>query len=200
MSIPNYFSYIAEEFDVDIYKLFSLMNTDYSRNKGLLKPGFAKGTCLTKDWGMINENFAYTDIILQAYKINEFTPKFYVETIKKRTDIKNKSIGVFGYTFKADTDDTRDTLTPKLIRYLEREIPREIKINEPNLPLGKIEDKFNNMEFVNYSIDEVAQCDIIIIAMNHTPYKSFTSDMFAGKVVLDAWSILNKKLLNNIGE
>jgi len=195
MAIPNYFSYMSQSFGVDIYKLFSLMNPGYDRNKGLLTPGFAKGTCLTKDWGMINENFPQTDLILQAYKINEFTPKFYVDLIQN--DIKNKTIGIFGFTFKSNTDDTRDNLTPKLIRYLERNLPEQIKINEPNLPLGEYNDKYNNMIFINYSIEEVKQCDIIIIAINHKEYLTFTKEEFNDKIVIDGWNILKENLYNN---
>jgi UDP-N-acetyl-D-mannosaminuronic acid dehydrogenase len=71
-AIPNYFMYLAEEFNVEPFRLLDAMNTGYPRNAGLKKPGFAAGTCLRKDFGMINEHFPQTDLLLQAYKINEY--------------------------------------------------------------------------------------------------------------------------------
>lgn len=194
-SIPNYFAYTANYFGVDIYKLLTIMNTGYERNNGLLTPGFARGTCLGKDWGMINENFPQTDIILQAYKINEFIPKFFVDEVSSY--IFNASVGIFGYTFKNDSDDTRDSLTPKLIRYITKLVPKEIKINEPNLPLGEFTDEFNKIIFYNYSINEIFTCDIIFIILGHKQYFSFTKEQFKNKIVVDGWNILKEKLFNN---
>jgi UDP-N-acetyl-D-mannosaminuronic acid dehydrogenase len=195
MSIPNYFSYIADSFGVDIYTLLKIMNKDYPRNKGLLKPGFSKGTCLVKDWGMINENFSQSDLLMSSYKVNEFGPKFYVDLLKDK--IKNKNIGILGYTFKADTDDTRDNLTPKLIRYINRYIPNEIYINEPNLPHGPVDDFYNNYKFYNKELQEVIKnSDILIIAINHKSYYTIDLSILKNKIVIDGWGILNKKLLN----
>ena len=194
-SIPNYFAYLADYFDVDIYHLLKVMKTNYSRNNGLLSPGFTGGSCLRKDFGMINECFPQTDLILQAYKINEFMPKFYVDLLKD--NIKNNTVGVLGYTFKCDTDDTRDNLTPKLIRYLNRNSAKEVKINDPNLKVEMINDIFNHMQFNNYSIEEVIQCDIVILAVNHKEYNNLTKEDFKGKIVIDGWGILNENLYND---
>lgn len=45
-AIPNYFTYVASQFGVDIFHLFRIMNTGYDRNNGLKLPGFAAGTCV----------------------------------------------------------------------------------------------------------------------------------------------------------
>jgi nucleotide sugar dehydrogenase len=158
--------------------------------------------CLRKDWGFINENFPQSDIVLQAYKINEFMPKFYVDLIAH--DINEKKVGILGYTMKNDVDDTRDSLIPKMIKYIEKEVPNRILINEPNLPLANnssimYNDKFNNYNFINDSINYVIRnSDIIFIAMNHKEYKELKNVeiLFKGKIVIDCWGILNKKLVN----
>jgi UDP-N-acetyl-D-mannosaminuronic acid dehydrogenase len=174
------------------------MNQNYPRNNGLKTPGFAAGTCLRKDFGMINECFPQTDLLLQAYKINEYMPKFYVDLIGDK--FRGKKIGIFGYTFKSDTDDTRDSLVPKMIRYIERHVPREIKIHEPNLPIGYYDDKFNNFNFLNKEFNEVFyDSEIIFIAINHNVFvHEFLNKDFSYKILIDIWNILNtNRLLND---
>ena len=195
-AIPNYFVIMAQSFGVDAFHLFDIMNTSYDRNKGLKNPGLTAGTCLRKDFGMINECISQTDIILQAYKINEFMPKFLIDLVGDK--IKGSRVGVLGYTFKADVDDTRDTLTAKLIRYAERKVPKEIKISDYNLPKGKYSDKCNSMEFNNISTDDlIKSSDIIFIATNHSKYYKIPQKLLKGKIVVDIWRVLSKGIIVN---
>jgi len=192
-AIPNYFTYIADKFKVDIFKLLNVMNLKYPRNSGLKYPGFAAGACLRKDFGMINEYFPQTDLLLQAHKINEYMPKFYTDLVKDK--INGKRIGILGYTFKSNTDDTRDSLVPKMIRYIERQVPSNILIHEPNLPQGQYCDKFNEYSFDNKSLDDVIQnSDIIFIAINHNEFSKLNASMlkeYGCKTIVDIWGILN---------
>ena len=65
--------------------------SNYKYPRGVIpKPGLTAGTCLRKDFGMINENIPFTDLLLSAWKVNEFMPKFLIDGIKKRSDIKGK--------------------------------------------------------------------------------------------------------------
>lgn len=201
-SIPNYFMYLSEFYNSDVFRIFNMMNTNYPRNNGLKGPGFAGATCLRKDWGQINESFPQTDIILQAYKINEFMPKFYIDSLLKHTKIHNKKVAILGYTAKKDTDDTRDTLTSKLIRYVNKEIPKQLYISDPNLPSTDFYDKFNDFSFFNHNIDySCSSADIIIIAMNHSKYYEYfekNKHKLKNKIIVDGWGILNKKLINKL--
>jgi UDP-N-acetyl-D-mannosaminuronic acid dehydrogenase len=193
-SIPNYFTYLASTFNVDVFSLFRTMNTNYPRNNGLKMPGFAAGTCLRKDFGMINESFPQTDLLLQAYKINEFMPKFYADLVGDK--MVGKTVGILGYTMKSNTDDTRDSLVPKLIQYINRYSPFDILISDPNLPGGSYNDKFNCMSFDVCATDEVIEnTEIVFIAMNHDEYKSLDKNTFKGKLVVDIWGMLSDNIV-----
>jgi UDP-N-acetyl-D-mannosaminuronate dehydrogenase len=151
--------------------------------------------CLRKDFGMINQDFPQTDMLLQAYKINEFMPKFYADLAN--SSMTAKKVGILGYTMKKDTDDTRDSLVPKLVSYINRYCPSEILINDPNLTLGEYDDiKLNGLQFTNFSIEEVMDsCDVVFIATNHTQYYSLDLNKLKGKLIIDIWNVLNNKLV-----
>jgi len=166
--------------------------TNYKYPRGTIEqPGFTAGTCLRKDFGMINESIPYTDLLLSAWKINEFMPKFLVENTKKRIKIHNKNISVLGYTFKKDVDDVRDSLIPKLIRYLERETPKNIFVNDPNLG------KSINENYQNVKLDScIPISDIVYIAINHRQYEKKIRGIISlakkGTWVIDLWNVSKK--------
>jgi UDP-N-acetyl-D-mannosaminuronic acid dehydrogenase len=197
-AIPNYFLMIANHFNVEPFALFDLMNFEYDRNKGLKSPGLTAGTCLRKDYGMINENFPQTDLILQAHKINEFMPMFIINLLKPEK-ITNKRIGILGYVFKKDTDDTRDSLSPKIYRYLTKLVPKIINISDYNLLKGFYNDKENQLTFKNLNEKElIKNSDVIIIAVNHSKYPDLLKKInLKKKIIIDPWRVLSKKLINN---
>jgi UDP-N-acetyl-D-mannosaminuronic acid dehydrogenase len=173
---------IADEFGGNIYEIIKMMNHKYPRQI-IANPGLTGGTCLRKDFGMINEHTPYMDLLLSAWKINEYIPNFLVSHILKRTQIHDKTIAVLGYTFKKDSDDARDSLTPKLIRYIERQVPKEIRVCEPNFPLKF---KYEN-GMTNHCIKEaLKEVDIVFLAVNHFIFQSRINQIF-NLCRLDTW-------------
>jgi UDP-N-acetyl-D-mannosaminuronic acid dehydrogenase len=189
-AIPNYLANVADSFGVDGNRLIDIIKYKYPRNDSLKKSGFVAGTCLRKDFGMINEFYYSSDFSIQAYKVNEFMPKFYTRLVEK--EINENIIGILGYTMKKNCDDTRDSLVPKLIRYISKCLPKEIFINEPNLSYGIFNDLDNNFNFINYEIDYVIKnSNIIFITNEHEEYINL-KEKLDGKTVIDIWNVLKK--------
>jgi UDP-N-acetyl-D-mannosaminuronic acid dehydrogenase len=187
-ALANQFAIIADSFGASVHSIRSLANHRYPRNQ-FAAPGFTAGTCLRKDFGMINEWSPYPDMLLSAWKMNEYMPAFLVQHLRKRTAIHGKRIAVLGYSFKADTDDVRDSLAPKLYRYLEREIPESLRVHDPYLPTplpssGGIE----NAD----AADALSEVDCVFVATNHAGFSSLLRGLAQtrpGAWVADIWNL-----------
>ena len=169
-AVANQFALIADEFGANIYETRQLANYNYPRCN-LAMPGFTAGTCLRKDFGMINEWSPYPDMLLSAWKMNEFTPAMLVQQLKQRTSLHDATVAVLGFTFKKDTDDIRDSLVPKLCRYIHRELPLDLRVSDHHLPNPIVEPSARE-PIANLEVSEALKgADCVFVATNHTGYK-----------------------------
>ncbi len=164
-ALANQFALVADNFGANMYEIRRLANHNYERSH-IASPGFTAGTCLRKDFGMINEWSPYPDMLLSAWKMNEYIPTFLVQHLLQRTTLHDRKVAVLGYTFKKDTDDTRDSLAPKLYRYIQREMPAEVRVSEHHLP-----DPMPDSDVRNWDVTEaLTGIDCVFVATNHTGY------------------------------
>ena len=189
-AVANQFALVADTFGANIYEIRRLANHEYPRSH-IAMPGLTAGTCLRKDFGMINEWSPYPDLLLAAWKMNEFIPAFLVSHLKQRTAVHDRRIAVLGYTFKMDTDDTRDSLVPKLVRYIERELPTEIRISDHNLPDPIVSDSGQSIR--NWSAEDACnEVDCVFVATNHSGYDSVLNRLATDSPqtwIVDIWNV-----------
>ena len=105
-SISNQFFKICNDLNLNFEKLRLNMIDGYERNSGIAKPGFTAGPCLLKDTMQLS-SFLKSRFHLgySAMAINESIPIYLVKNLEKKYNLKNKSVGVLGLAFKAETDD-----------------------------------------------------------------------------------------------
>ena len=190
-AVANQFALIADNFGANIYETRRLANHDYPRCN-LAMPGFTAGTCLRKDFGMINEWSPYPDMLLSAWKMNEFTPAMLVEQLMKRTKIHDNKVAVLGFTFKKDTDDIRDSLVPKLCRYIQRQLPMELRVTDHHLP-DLIDEPSASSPIKNWAVNDALEgIDCVFVATNHTGYKDVLielSEKHPEAWIADIWNV-----------
>ncbi|GAB6039380.1 nucleotide sugar dehydrogenase [Endothiovibrio diazotrophicus] len=194
-ALVNYFFMVANKFGEDIYELLEVTNKHYPRPI-LYSPGFAGGPCLRKDFAMISELFPQSDLFTAAWRINESLPKTLVEEVKTRMDLGDKRVAVLGFTFKKDSDDFRDSLVPKLLRYLLREVPESIKVSEPNIAGDEPLD-CGYFQFPNHSAEEAVEgADVVIIANNHSAFDESWDVLLEkippGALIVDVWNMTGR--------
>jgi UDP-N-acetyl-D-mannosaminuronic acid dehydrogenase len=157
-ALPNLLMMDCERYDANVFEVIDLINHDYPRG-GIAMPGLTAGTCLRKDFVFSEERSNAPGMLLAVSRVNEAVPLFLVEGIKRRLgSLASRKLAVLGLTFKRDTDDERDSLSPKLIRLLERELA-DVAVCDPHArtptqPLA----------------DVVRGADVVIIATNHSEF------------------------------
>jgi UDP-N-acetyl-D-mannosaminuronic acid dehydrogenase len=188
--VINALSMIALDQNVEPHEVIELANRDYPR-KLHGKPGFTAGTCLRKDFGMLAENYWSGGFLTEIWRINESLPKYLVDLAKDRYGTLNgKRVAVLGYSFKRDADDVRDSLAPKLIRYLSRETPASIVVSDHHLSVNQIE-PCPGLQFTPDLDTALRNADFVFIATNHSLYSEQRDKILAtvqrGARVIDIW-------------
>ena len=180
-SIANQFYMICKENNLNFSRVRKIMRHGYERNLNLPIAGFAAGPCLLKDTMQLS-SFYKNKFSLghTAMNINENIPKFLVADLKKKINLKNKVIGILGLTFKAETDDIRDSLSIKLLQYLKKLKLKTLQSDE----------YYKNKNNVNKE-SLVKNSDIIIIAAPHKNYKKIKFPK--NKIVVDIWGTTSTK-------
>jgi UDP-N-acetyl-D-mannosaminuronic acid dehydrogenase len=169
-AMANQFALIADTFHANIYEIRQLANYQYPRSY-IAAPGLTAGTCLRKDFGMINEWSPYPDLLMSAWKMNEYIPAFLVQHLLQRTSLLDRRVALLGYSFKKDTDDVRDSLAPKLYRYIQRQLPSEIRVTDRFLS-DPLPEAGNGTDLRNWTTDAaLADADCVFVATNHTGYE-----------------------------
>jgi len=194
-ALSNYLFMVAENFGEDIHELLHMTNHHYPRPI-LYGPGFTAGSCLRKDFAMISEQFPQMDLFLAAWRINESLPKVLVTHIQEKVSLYDKKVAVLGFTFKKDSDDTRDSLIPKLIRYLLRHVPDEIAISEPNLPVGENLD-CGYIKIINQEPEAcIKNADVVLLAYDHSVFAEnwnrLENLIKPGTLIVDIWNMTKK--------
>jgi UDP-N-acetyl-D-mannosaminuronic acid dehydrogenase len=183
-ALPNLLMMDCERYGANVFDVIELINRDYPRG-GIAMPGMTAGTCLRKDFAFSEERSNAPGMLLAVSRVNESVPLFLVEGIKRRVgNLGSRKVAVLGLTFKRDTDDERDSLSPKLIRLLERELA-DVAVCDPHAhsPTQPLE-------------QAVHDADVVIVATNHSEFagagvrSEIVSRASADCLIVDPWNAL----------
>ena len=181
-ALSNEFGIWAEKYGLDATELIKIANYKYPRSN-IPIPGFVGGPCLSKDGTFLDNNTTFSSIISAAWKLNESIPMHIINNIKKITgSLVNKKISVLGISFKAGSDDTRNSPSVKLVETLKG-FGAKILVHDPNVKETS-------------SLKEILQSpDIVIIATNHKEFNDIAPEInnCGCDLVYDVWGMYNEK-------
>jgi UDP-N-acetyl-D-mannosaminuronic acid dehydrogenase len=179
-AVANQFYMIATEKEMDFYKIRHAMMFDYERAADFPMAGFAAGPCLFKDTMQLasfnRQNFALGHA---SMLINETLPDFLVEKSKINHKLDGENVGILGMAFKANNDDSRESLAYKLKKLLQYE-GANVLCTDPYIE----DDAFTSIENV------LSSCNLIFVGCPHSVYRDITFD---GQKVIDCWGLYPKK-------
>jgi UDP-N-acetyl-D-mannosaminuronate dehydrogenase len=141
---------------------------------------------------MLAESYWSGNFLTEMWRVNESLPKFLVDLARRRYgSLQGKRVAVLGYTFKSDADDTRDSLAPKLIRYLARELPAEIVVTDPFISAAQVE-RSGEVRFTADLDAALASAQLVFVATNHSLYARESRKIIqaakSGARVVDIWN------------
>jgi UDP-N-acetyl-D-mannosaminuronic acid dehydrogenase len=161
-AVANQLFMIANDNGLDYERIRSAVTFHYPRAADLPGAGLAAGPCLLKDTMQITA-FAENRFTLghAAVMINEGLPLYIMGKLEQRFDLSTMTVGVLGMAFKAESDDTRSSLSYKMKRILSSKAAR-VLCTDPHV---KGDPDLVSLDCV------VAEADLLIIAAPHRDYR-----------------------------
>ena len=141
VSFANEVGALAKELSVDTAAVVEIFTADTKLNISptYLKPGFAfGGSCLPKDVRALNYRAKELDLNLPLFQsILPSNDQHLDRAVEMVLATGKKKIGMLGLSFKAATDDLRESPQVQLVKRLLGE-GREIRIWDDNVSLGHL--------------------------------------------------------------
>ncbi|MDD5865304.1 MAG: UDP-glucose/GDP-mannose dehydrogenase family protein [bacterium] len=181
LSFINEMSNLCKKLDINVENVVEGVKYDERIGGKYFKSGIGYGgSCLPKDTRAIlnysNKKKSSLKLVKSAIEINDLQLKKCFEEIKKVfPNLSDKIVAILGLTFKANTDDIRNSCSLYLTDRLINE-KANINVYDP-----KGIDSFkkiygNKIKYYN-NIDEcILNCDVIIIATEWENIKSYDFD------------------------
>ena len=212
ISSINSFSALCEETGANIDELKRAIGTDkrigqYFLNVG---PGFG-GSCFQKDilnLTYLSEHFGLPEVAAyweQVININNWQQYRIYKTVLNKLfgTLSNKKISIFGFAFKADTNDTRESPAIKICKYLLDEnasiVIHDPRVNESNIDIDLkdyIKLKFSKWEVSSDFELAAKDSDAIIILTEWDIYKKIDWFKIEKLMRKPAWVFDTRKLID----
>ena len=176
----NQFYMLANNAGADFNRIRDAMVRGYGRAASLPTAGFAAGPCLLKDTmqlAALNTNGFWLGHA--AMMVNEGLPSFIVESLRQKYDLAGKHVGILGMAFKADVDDTRDSLSYKLGKLLRFH----------GALVGYSDEFAKDPTFVSKET-LLRTSEVVVVGAPHSAYRTLVVPR--GLDVVDVWGILPK--------
>jgi GDP-mannose 6-dehydrogenase len=198
ISYGNEIGSLCKAIAVDSHDLMGMFCQDVKLNLSpyYLKPGFVfGGSCLPKDLRAIGALARCLDVrtplLDSILPSNDAHLERALEVVRSA---RSRKVGVLGVTFKAGTDDARESPSVRLIQILCAE-GFDVTVYDESLSLTRV--MGDNRQFLLDRIPNFAQLaaedakalsdrvDVLVITQNTSAYRNIIRDRRKGQIVID---------------
>jgi len=204
IAFANMLALVSEKLGVNVYQVRELVNKVEDRNVHLPGAGVG-GHCIPKD-GLLQvaflrgnkdkESQVAIDMVEMVRRMNDFMPTHMLGLLEEALreagrNLKNSRIVIAGYSFLANSDDTRDTPTQYFLKLIDGKAEK-FTVQDPYV------------EEYKKNFDEIVKdSDALVFMVAHDEYKKLDLKKVAGlmrtKVLIDGRNIFKKDLAKEFG-
>jgi UDP-N-acetyl-D-mannosaminuronic acid dehydrogenase len=191
IAFANELSVICDKLDINVWELIRLANRH--PRVSILQPGpGVGGHCIAVDpWFIVDSAPDEARLIRTARTVNDDKPHYVIEQVKRAAArFKDPVIACLGLAFKANIDDLRESPAVEIVCELAELKLGQLLAVEPNikiLPAG-LEGKATLSELH----EAVHRADIVIILVDHLPFKRLDPLRLHTKIVIDTRGLLSQ--------
>lgn len=205
VAFANEIGNICKGIGVDGHRVMEIFCKDTKLNLSpyYMKPGFAfGGSCLPKDVRALTYKARSLDLDLPV--LNAILPsneRQLEKGIKMVVDKGHRKVGILGFSFKAGTDDLRESPIVELIEYLIGK-GYELKLYDRNVNLAALTGAnrdyiLNHIPHISklmvQTMDEVLEfAETLVIGNGAAEFKNALGRLRAGQLVVDLVRIVNE--------
>jgi GDP-mannose 6-dehydrogenase len=205
VTFANEIGQICRHLDIDSHEVMNIFSQDTKLNisKAYLTPGFAfGGSCLPKDLRAINYLAKTLDLDIPLLaSLMESNRKLIEKAVREIMALGKKRIGFAGFSFKAGTDDLRES---PIVEVIEQLLGKgfEIKLYDRHVAMARLTGA--NKEYINRTIPHIASlmapslevllkdCEVIVIGNRDEEFKEIPSQVSCEQSVYDFVRIMGK--------
>lgn len=189
IAFANELSIISDKLDIDVWQLIELSNKHPRVN--ILQPGpGVGGHCIAVDpWFIVDAVPNEARLIRTAREVNDYKPQVVIDKVKKAVSrFKNPTVAFMGLAFKADIDDLRSSPALDITVQLANELECKMLAVEPNI--SELPANLKNTQIkLTETFEAVEQADILVLLVDHKPFKRIPSSKRAEKIIIDTRGI-----------
>lgn len=191
IAFANELAKIAHFDDLNVHEIIRIANKHPRVN--ILNPGpGVGGHCISVDpWFLVGDYPELTGLIKKSREINDSMPNFALKRIREVMDETGVSdisrVGLYGLTYKANVDDTRESPTLQLLEQQRLHLAPELKVYDPEV---------RRYDIAEHQYDDFAtflnDIDIVVIMVGHDHIKE-NKELLKDKIIIDAQNIVSER-------
>ncbi|MCM8803836.1 MAG: UDP-glucose/GDP-mannose dehydrogenase family protein [Candidatus Omnitrophica bacterium] len=207
ISYINAIANICEKVGADVEVVAEGMGLDKRIGKDFLKAGIGYGgSCLPKDVSAfihISEEIGYSfNLLKEVQKINQQQRLIIIKKAKELLwNLKGKNIGIFGLSFKPNTDDIREAPSIDIIKLLKKE-EAILKSYDPKA-IENIKKIFPELYYSEDPYEVAKECHLLIFLTEWDIFRQLNfkkiKEIMKMPYIIDGRNFLDYKNLKNLG-